>query len=302
MRTFAILLLLLNAGFLAWQQGWLGKPPAAAPSLIRAPFQQAPRALVLLSEIPAEQRALMEQIDVAGERVAGAQEQLSTAEEQTALARAQLNAVPAADPAAEPAAATPTAVAPELTDADPAALEPGGATEEAREQAGAPAVPWCAEVGIFADEQTALAYISALQELGAQGALERREETVSSTWRVHMPSFATEAAARAMLTELQAREIDSFYMTTGELRGGISLGVFFRQESARTAQAQLAEQGYPTSIREIGRLGTRIYVVISAPDSTLLTTPEWAGFRASGAGLQVTEKLCEVIAQENQFP
>ncbi len=286
MRILAVLLLILNAGFLAWQQGWLFEREIQSPGVIRAPFRQAPQALVMLSEIPAAQRELMDQISASEQRAASARQQLDEAEEEVAEVRDDL-AVP---------------------DNSPASDEQGLATAEgAPEGAGGetmaePALPWCATAGVFADEVAARAYIAGLEELGGKGVMESRRESVSSVWWVHLPAFASEAEARRMLAELQDKGIDSFYMADGELAGGISLGVFSREASAKTAQAQFAARGYTASIAEVDRLGIRLYVAVELPDATLLASPEWAAFQASGAGLQVTEKLCEVIAPENVFP
>ena len=132
--------------------------------------------------------------------------------------------------------------------------------------------------------------------------IEVREEAVSSTWWVHMPAFATEAEAQAMLRELQDRNIDSYYMRTGEMAGGISLGVYSRQESAGIAQRQLAGQGYATSIREVFRMEERPFVRLELPDGAVRESPEWTAFLAAAGPVELTEFACEPIASENQFP
>jgi hypothetical protein len=290
MRTTAVLLLLANLALLAWLQGWLGAREAPQ-TLVRAPFQQAPESLILLGELPDERLALMARIASSQAVIANAEEQLVVAREEISVVQEELAAgsepIPASQ--AEAAPAEPEQV---LT----------AAVEEASPIPAPPLVPWCATAGGFPDERVANDYVAALAELGVNGILEGREEPVSSTWWVHMPAFNSEAAARRMLEELQAKNIDSFYMRTGEMAGGISLGVFSRQASALIAQQQLADQGYATSIREVFRLGQRYYVDIAMPDSALLESPEWAAFMASEGGFQVSEKLCEVIAPENQFP
>lgn len=285
MRIFAVLLLLLNAGFFAWQQGWLFERETQSPGEIRAPFRQAPQALVMLNEISAAQRELMDQISASEERVSAAQQQLVNAEEAVAEVRENLAVIDTGSPGDEQAGI--------------AGERPGTGEQPLPAES---ALPWCATAGFFADEEAALAYVAALEELSGKGVIESRREKVASVWWVHLPAFASEAEARRMLAELRGKEIDSFYMADGELAGGISLGVFSREASARTAQAQFVDRGYTASIAEVDRLGARFYVAVELPDSALLTSPEWAAFQASAASLQVTEKLCEVIAQENVFP
>ena len=105
-----------------------------------------------------------------------------------------------------------------------------------------------------------------------------------------------------MLAELQEKNIDSYYMRSGDMAGGISLGVYSRQESALIEQQRKADQGYATSIREVLRMGDRLYVELVMPDGALREAPEWTDFLASAGGVNVVENACEMIASENEFP
>lgn len=283
MRLLAVILLTLNAGIFAWQQGWLFERGDPAADAVGETFRQAPQALVLLSEMPPAQRQLMDQISASEERVLNARQQLGDAEDAVADVRgAQLP-----------------------VESDYSDNEADNATEfseAADPQLGAAVTPWCGEAGHFADEAAARAYIAGLEKLGAKGSIESRRERVSSVWWVHLGAFPSEAEARRKLVELQAKGIDSFYMADGQLAGGISLGVFSGQDRAQAAQSQLAGRGYAASIAEVDRLGVRVYVALELPDSQLLASPEWDAFQASVQVPELTEKLCEVIAPVNVFP
>ncbi|MEY4642526.1 MAG: hypothetical protein RLZZ227_2520 [Pseudomonadota bacterium] len=179
-------------------------------------------------------------------------------------------------------------------------LEPKAAT--ATDESVPDTVPWCAIAGVFGDQSAAADFVSGLVGLGVEGLVQMRTEQVSSTWWVHMPAFASEAAAMALLAELQEKNIDSYYMRSGEMAGGISLGVFSRQESAAIAQRQLAERGYDTSVREVARMGERHYVALRMPDGTLRQAPEWTAFLGRVGRIEVLDNACEKIASENEFP
>jgi hypothetical protein len=105
-----------------------------------------------------------------------------------------------------------------------------------------------------------------------------------------------------MLEELQDNSIDSYYMRSGELKGGISLGVFSRQESALTAQSQLARRGYATSIAEVFRVESRPVLQLRLPGESYLESPEWLALMDNRDDLQLTENACEIIAPPPQFP
>jgi hypothetical protein len=105
-----------------------------------------------------------------------------------------------------------------------------------------------------------------------------------------------------LLAELQGKNIDSYYMRSGEMAGGISLGVFSREASAAIAQRQLADRGYATSVREVARMGERHYVALRMADDALRQAPEWTAFLGRARGIEVLENACETIASESEFP
>ena len=71
-----------------------------------------------------------------------------------------------------------------------------------------------------------------------------------SYW-VHIRPFSSYSLARTRLEELQARRIDSYIIAKGELRGGISLGLFKRLASAHELMEKMTSYGYPSQMREV---------------------------------------------------
>jgi hypothetical protein len=159
--------------------------------------------------------------------------------------------------------------------------------------------PWCRSVEGFTDQDEASAFIAeiGMRDLNVAGSLIVQQEQVSSTWWVHLPPFNSQSEAQVVINELTAKGIDNFYMRTGELAGGISLGVFSRERSAAVAQAELQERGYAAVIKEIPRYISKPYVKIAGADARQLNNPEWNAFFATKTKLEVTEKLCETIAR-----
>lgn len=291
MRAFLILLLLANLGYLAWWQGWF-TPGAKAPAAQQRGFEPATQSLVLLQELPAARRELMSSLAQSRNARTTAQQELANLQQEMSTVEAEIGEV-------QEELAQDQARSAEVQQALLDTLD--AAVAEASVDA-VPPEPWCAMAGAFADQRVALEFIEGARELGVEAQFETRQEPIGSTWWVHMPAFESEAAARERLQELQARNIDSYYMRTGEMAGGISLGVYSREESALIAQQQLADRGYATSIRQVMRMGDRFYVALAMPDQALREQPEWTAFLASARGLELTENACETIASENEFP
>lgn len=98
------------------------------------------------------------------------------------------------------------------------------------------------------------------------------------------------------LRELQARRIDSYIITQGELANGISLGIFPRSDSADSVMQRLREVGYEPQMRELSRAHRSFWVRV-APESRRLADEFLLGRLAGDfAGLQHQLMPCEGVA------
>jgi len=105
-------------------------------------------------------------------------------------------------------------------------------------------MPWCGETGSISNNADALKILEKWKSARADGLVVTAQE----------------------VSELQEKKIDSYYMRTGELAGGISLGVFSRQQSALSVQVDLQKKGYKTELREIPRSEQRFRVQLKLQD------------------------------------
>ncbi len=154
----------------------------------------------------------------------------------------------------------------------------------------------CISLGVFNNTDESDFLVSALIERGMQARAELVEIEQSRSFRVFMPPFNSPAAARQTLATLQAEGMDSFIITTGNLSGGISLGVFSQQSLAFALQERLAGEGYPTSIEEGVTTGNEIWVTIEGLSEALLEGSKLLDLLTEGLSLEVVEKPCEIIA------
>lgn len=160
----------------------------------------------------------------------------------------------------------------------------------------------CAVVAGFTASEAALTLVQTLQSVQLTAFTVSGDEQAVPIWWVYLPKFASEAAARRTLTELHQKGIDSYYLNSGELAGGISLGVFTRREGALRTQEDLAKRGYKASIQASSRQASRYRVVVEGRPETLLATPVMQDFLEKNPSLDVSDFVCEGVAEPKQFP
>lgn len=115
------------------------------------------------------------------------------------------------------------------------------------------AISTCYAAGPFSDDIDARhlqARSTALNFTATLFSLDKAGERPSEHW-VHIAPRPSREAAMRLLRELQARNIDSYIITQGELADGISLGLFRVEASAKKVQNELQALGYPAEIRVV---------------------------------------------------
>ena len=154
----------------------------------------------------------------------------------------------------------------------------------------------CLAIGDFENIAVSNALVTELRQQGLQARVELQEQ-IESEYRVYMPPFTSDAAARQTLANLLGNGIDSFLITTGDLAQGISLGVFSQQSSAFSMQEELASEGYATNIQETVLSNTEFWIVINSDSSTELEAL-WLTLLNTQPSLKQSENLCQIIAPE----
>ena len=154
----------------------------------------------------------------------------------------------------------------------------------------------CLAVGDFENITVTNALLSELRQQGLQARIELIEQT-DSEYRVYMPPFTSDAAARQTLANLLENGIDSFLITDGDLAQGISLGVFTVQNSAFRLQEELASEGYATNIQETVLSNTEFWIVINSAAGSELEAL-WQTMQNNRPSLKQSENLCQIVAPE----
>lgn len=218
--------------------------------------------------------------------------------------------VPAGSAAADPSAAPGVAGQPdarELPDASPPAGEHRDARADdpaaagAAQETDAVAAPeqYCVRIGPLRDgatgermRQRAAAWLPAAR-------VEEGEAPDRSTFWVHVPPRPSDDEARAVVSALTARGVESFVIRDEPvLLHGVSLGVFRDAQSAQQQMERMQGIGYPVAIHEKPRT-RRAFFLLGAlgPDAGAAVPPELVeAVAATTSGAGVAPVGCDALA------
>ncbi|HBZ95631.1 MAG TPA: sporulation protein [Pseudomonas sp.] len=162
--------------------------------------------------------------------------------------------------------------------------------------AASPEAAVCLFLGSFEEEARARVVEQRLLSLDIQAEVRSVDAAAGVEYWVYLPPLASRQASLRQLRELQARRIDSYIITQGELANGISLGIFPRNDSANSVMQRLRDVGYEPQIRELSRAHRSFWVRV-APQSRRLADEFLLGRLAGDfAGLQHQLMPCEGVA------
>ncbi|MBD9679642.1 SPOR domain-containing protein [Pseudomonas sp. PDM18] len=111
----------------------------------------------------------------------------------------------------------------------------------------------CIYLGSFPAEDRARQLVQRLLSLDVQASVQAVDAAAGVDYWVYLPPLASRQASLWQLRELQARKIDSYIITEGDLTDGISLGIFQRKDSADSVVERLKSAGYDALVRELAR-------------------------------------------------
>lgn len=154
----------------------------------------------------------------------------------------------------------------------------------------------CLYLGSFVQEAQAEEVEQRLLSLDIKAQVRSVDAAAGVEFWVYLDPLASRQASLRQLRELQARNVDSYIITQGELANGISLGIFPRRDSAEVVLQRLRDAGYEPKIRELPRAHRSFWVRV-APESRRLADEVLLGRLAGDfAGLQHQLMPCEGVA------
>jgi len=157
----------------------------------------------------------------------------------------------------------------------------------------------CMFLGGFDQEEAAKVVEQRLVTLDIQSEVKIVDAPAGLDYWVYLPPLASRQASLRQLKELQARKIDSYIITQGDLSNGISLGMFPRSESAESVMQRLREVGYEPLMRELPRAHRNYWVRIAPSSRRLADDALLQSLARDFIGLQHQLMPCESVASPN---
>ncbi|MFI8384954.1 SPOR domain-containing protein [Pseudomonas sp. NPDC079086] len=154
----------------------------------------------------------------------------------------------------------------------------------------------CLFLGSFELMADASAVEQRLLSLDIQSRVQSMDAAAGVDYWVYLPPLASRQASLRQLRELQARKIDSYIITQGDLANGISLGIFPRSDSAQSVMQRLRDAGYEPSLRELTRAHRSFWVRISPQSRRLADDSLLQRLAFDFKGLEQQLMPCEGVA------
>lgn len=155
----------------------------------------------------------------------------------------------------------------------------------------------CVSVGPYEKEAEGASLVKNLDLEGVDATLEALELSREVQYWVLIPPAATRKSALQTLRKLQAKRIDSYLVSSGEMENAISLGLFNRQASAKGVLAEVTEGGFAAQIYQKERVQSEYWVRIE-PGQTIENLQETLGtLVVPGGHIKISSAACEMFAQ-----
>ena len=154
----------------------------------------------------------------------------------------------------------------------------------------------CLTIGPFETPDLADQVQQRLFSLGVSSREHADSNNGDSDYWVHIPPLSDRNAAIRLLRELQGQKIDSFVITQGELKNGISLGLFSQEASANKVSRRLFDAGYETQIKALLKQPPAYWLHVMSGDAGNLTEEIQSVLAEEYNGLKILEKNCKSIA------
>lgn len=154
----------------------------------------------------------------------------------------------------------------------------------------------CVSVGPYEAESDGETLVKNLKVEGFTSKVEALELSRDVQYWVLMPPAQSRKEAMAVLRNLQAKRIDSYLVSTGELKNAISLGLFNKEQSAKGVLASVREAGFAAELRQKERIQNEYWVRIppEQPLENLQKTLET--LVVSGGSVKISNASCEMFA------
>lgn len=126
-----------------------------------------------------------------------------------------------------------------------------------------------------------------------------RNKTGEDYW-VYLGPYSSKKEALRKLRQLQANQVDSFHISTGDLKNGISLGVFKNRARADQLQRKYISLGYGVKLKVVERFGS-VFWAVGAQNAALTIDKVYENLHSDFSYLENRKLVCKTLANAESF-
>lgn len=158
------------------------------------------------------------------------------------------------------------------------------------------AEPLCQLIGPFAELLQAEYLVERLGALEVPASVRQLEVADGRVFWVYLRPEMSEKEALRRLYELQAKSIESYIISSGDLANGISLGQFSDEVTAKNQQAKVRELGYAAEIKEVPKTHNEIWVDVKEQSERKINAEQWGNLLKEEKAVERRENYCLGVA------
>ena len=154
----------------------------------------------------------------------------------------------------------------------------------------------CYSLGPLAGREEGDLIVGGLAEQGVRSKLQVIELSREVQYWVLLPNYETRRDALDALRQLQSKKIDSYLIESGELKNGISLGLFSKESSATGILDKIKAVGFAAEVRQKVRIKNEFWVRI-LPGQTLENLQKTLlTLKRPASNAKISKASCEMFA------
>lgn len=154
----------------------------------------------------------------------------------------------------------------------------------------------CVMVGPYSQLLHAEYLVERLAAMDVTAVISSVEVPDSIAYWVYLVPEMSEKEALRRLYEIQAKNIDSFIIPSGELANGISFGMFNDQGVAQARLEEIRMQGYQPKLREIERTHRETWVTLAPGEAEKIDAAVWVDLLNQQPGIEKRQNFCQGVA------
>ncbi|MCX4026310.1 hypothetical protein H0A36_21085 [Endozoicomonas sp. SM1973] len=155
---------------------------------------------------------------------------------------------------------------------------------------------FCASIGPIAEAKILKQIEQRFLAIGIKPIRKKTQVNTEPDYWVYIKPLISRRSALRKLKELKAQGRDSFIITDGELKNGLSLGLFTKQSSALNLQNEMISAGYDVAVKVVERFKDETWLNFSPSELELIADQVWVGLANNYPFIEKRRIRCKDVA------